>query len=42
MAAAVFVLTYVAGYRRHARRVMASLESADDGPGLPRLPSSAP
>ena len=33
IAAAVFALTYLAGYRRHARRVMESIETAFDGPG---------
>ena len=36
IAAAVFAVTYLAGYRRHARRVMESVESAFDGPGRPR------
>ena len=33
MAAAAFAVTYLAGYRRHARRVMESLESGFEGPG---------
>jgi hypothetical protein len=33
IAAGVFAITYLAGYRRHARRVMESVESAFDGPG---------
>ena len=32
-AAAAFAITYLAGYRRHARRVMESVESGFDGPG---------
>ncbi len=33
LAAAAFAVTYLAGYRRHARRVMESLESGFEGPG---------
>ena len=33
VSAAVFVIAYLAGYRRHARRVMESLETAGEGPG---------
>jgi hypothetical protein len=33
VSAGVFALTYLAGYARHARRVMESLETASDGPG---------
>jgi hypothetical protein len=33
VAAAVFVIAYLAGYRRHARRIMESLETAGEGPG---------
>jgi hypothetical protein len=33
VSAAVFTIAYLAGYRRHARRVMESLETAGDGPG---------
>lgn len=33
IAAAIFAVTYLAGYRRHARRVMESIESGFDGPG---------
>jgi hypothetical protein len=33
VSAAVFALTYLAGYRRHARRVMQSVEGAEGGPG---------
>jgi hypothetical protein len=32
-AAALFAITYLAGYRRHARRVMESVESGFRGPG---------
>src|ERR1019366_7742267 len=31
--AAAFALTYLAGYRRHARRVMQSVEGTEGGPG---------
>jgi hypothetical protein len=37
LAAAVFALTYLAGYWRHARRVMDSSESAGDAPGRLRV-----
>ncbi len=33
VAAAAFAITYLAGYRRHARRVMESVESGFQGPG---------
>src|SRR4029077_506037 len=33
ISAAAFALTYLAGYRRHARRVMQSVEGAEGGPG---------
>jgi hypothetical protein len=33
IAAAAFAITYLAGYRRHARRVMESVESGFQGPG---------
>ena len=33
VSAAVFAIAYLAGYRRHARRVMESLETAGEGPG---------
>src|SRR5450631_1487442 len=33
ISAAAFGLTYLAGYRRHARRVMQSVEGAEGGPG---------
>lgn len=33
IAAAVFAVTYLAGYRRHARRVMESVEKTGDAPG---------
>ncbi len=33
VAAAVFATTYLAGYRRHARRVMESVEKTGDAPG---------
>ena len=33
ISAAVFALTYLAGYRRHARRVMQSVEGTEGGPG---------
>ena len=33
ISAAAFALTYLAGYRRHARRVMESVEGAEGGPG---------
>ncbi len=33
IAGAVFAVSYLAGYRRHARRVMESLETAGTGPG---------
>jgi len=33
VSAAVCALTYLAGYRRHARRVMQSVEGAEGGPG---------
>lgn len=36
IAAAAFAVTYLAGYRRHARRVMESLESGFGGPGAIR------
>ena len=36
IAGAAFVLTYLIGYRRHARRVMTSMETAGEGPGLAR------
>ena len=36
IAAAAFAVTYLAGYRRHARRVMESLESGFRGPGAIR------
>ncbi|HYW44181.1 MAG TPA: hypothetical protein VE959_15070 [Bryobacteraceae bacterium] len=32
ISAAVFAVTYLAGYRRHSRRVMESLETAGEGP----------
>jgi hypothetical protein len=37
VAAAVFAIAYLAGYRRHARRVMESLETAGKGPGWLRV-----
>src|SRR4051794_34200702 len=37
IAAAAFVVTYVAGYRRHARRVMESVEKSADPPGRIRV-----
>ncbi len=37
IAAAAFTIAYLAGYRRHARRVMESLETAGQGPGPLRL-----
>jgi len=36
IAAAVFAGAYLAGYKRHARRVMESLETAGEGPGPAR------
>jgi hypothetical protein len=33
ISAAFFAITYLAGYRRHARRIMESLETAAEGPG---------
>jgi hypothetical protein len=33
IAAGVFTVTYLAGYHRHARRVMESIETAGEGPG---------
>jgi len=33
ISAAVFAVSYLAGYRRHSRRVMESLETAGEGPG---------
>ena len=33
ISAAAFALTYLAGYHRHARRVMQSVEGAEGGPG---------
>ncbi len=33
VSAGVFAVAYLAGYRRHARRVMESLETAGEGPG---------
>ncbi len=33
ISAVAFAVTYLAGYRRHARRVMESVETAADGPG---------
>ena len=33
ISATAFTLTYLAGYRRHARRVMQSVEGAEGGPG---------
>ena len=36
-AAAAFALTYFAGYRRHARRVMETVESGFQGPGWIRI-----
>jgi hypothetical protein len=33
ISAAAFALTYLAGYRRHARRVMQSVEGTEGGPG---------
>jgi hypothetical protein len=33
VSAATFALTYLAGYRRHARRVMQGVEGAEGGPG---------
>ena len=33
ISAAAFALTYLAGYRRHARRVMQGVEGAEGGPG---------
>jgi hypothetical protein len=33
VSAAVFAIAYLAGYRRHARRIMESLETAGEGPG---------
>ncbi|HLK66142.1 MAG TPA: hypothetical protein VKU19_22060 [Bryobacteraceae bacterium] len=37
ISAAVFAVGYLAGYRRHARRVMESLETAGQGPGWLRV-----
>ena len=37
IAAVVFALTYLAGYRRHARRVMESIETTGQGPGWLRV-----
>ncbi|MBZ5620649.1 MAG: hypothetical protein LAQ69_18280 [Acidobacteriia bacterium] len=37
VATAVFAVAYLAGYRRHARRVMESLETAGEGPGWLRV-----
>ncbi len=36
IAGTVFAVSYLAGYRRHARRVMESLETAGEGPGRVR------
>ncbi len=36
IAAAAFVVTYLAGYRRHARRIVESVESGFGGPGFVR------
>jgi hypothetical protein len=33
VSAVIFAISYLAGYRRHARRVMESLETAGEGPG---------
>src|ERR1039457_4355345 len=37
IAAAAFALTYLAGYRRHARRVLQSVDGAEGGPGRLRI-----
>jgi hypothetical protein len=37
ISAAAFALTYLAGYRRHARRVMQSVEGTEGGPGRLRI-----
>jgi hypothetical protein len=37
IAAAVFAVTYAVGYRRHARRIMESIETAGEGPGRLRI-----
>ena len=37
VSAVVFAVAYLSGYRRHARRVMESLETAGEGPGWLRV-----
>lgn len=37
VSAVVFSVAYLAGYRRHARRIMESLETAGEGPGWLRV-----